>query len=49
MIEMRDVEVALGEVRPSTGPWFEMARNVVLFANQDGTYDELATYLKKHR
>ena len=49
MIEMRDVEAALREVRPSTGAWFEMARNVVLFANQDGTYDELATYLKKRR
>ena len=46
MIEMRDLEAALSEVRPSSGPWFQTARNVALFANQDGSYDELASYLK---
>jgi SpoVK/Ycf46/Vps4 family AAA+-type ATPase len=46
MIEMRDLEAALVEVRPSSGPWFQTARNVALFANQDGSYDELASYLK---
>jgi SpoVK/Ycf46/Vps4 family AAA+-type ATPase len=40
---------ALREVRPSTGPWFATARNVVTFANTDGSYDELAAYLKRHR
>lgn len=49
MIEMRDLDAALREVKPSTGPWFVTARNVALFANADGTYDELAAYLKKHR
>ena len=48
MIEMRDLEAALAEVRPSTGPWFQTARNVALFANQDGSYDELAAYMKRH-
>jgi AAA+ superfamily predicted ATPase len=48
LIEMYDLEAALGEVRPSTGPWFEAARNVVMFANSDGSYDELRAYLK-HR
>jgi AAA+ superfamily predicted ATPase len=37
------------EIKPSTGPWFATARNVVTFANTDGSYDELAVYLKKHR
>jgi hypothetical protein len=34
---------------PSTGPWFATARNVALFGNADGSYDELAAYLKKNR
>jgi hypothetical protein len=29
------------------GPWLETARNVALFANTDGEYDELAAYLRK--
>jgi SpoVK/Ycf46/Vps4 family AAA+-type ATPase len=49
MIEQRDFEQALAEVRPSTAPWFATARNVALFANEGGTYDELATYLKKRK
>ncbi|OLB65802.1 MAG: AAA family ATPase [Actinobacteria bacterium 13_2_20CM_2_72_6] len=49
MIEQRDFERALAEVRPSTAPWFATARNVTLFANEGGTYDELATYLKKRK
>jgi SpoVK/Ycf46/Vps4 family AAA+-type ATPase len=46
MIEMRDLEAAVREVKPSTGPWFDAARNVVNFANPDGTYDELVAYMK---
>jgi SpoVK/Ycf46/Vps4 family AAA+-type ATPase len=49
LIEMRDVEAALGQVRPSTGPWFEAARNVVLFANENGVYDDLLAYLKRRK
>lgn len=45
----RDLEAAAKEVRPSTGPWFATARNVVTFANTDGSYDDLAAYLRKHR
>lgn len=44
-----DLDAALGEIRPSTGPWFATARSVVTFANTDGSYDELAAYLKKYR
>jgi AAA+ superfamily predicted ATPase len=44
-----DLLNALREVKPSTGPWFATARNVALFANTDGSYDELAAYLRKNR
>jgi AAA+ superfamily predicted ATPase len=49
MIEQRDFDLALREVRPSTGPWMSAARNVAMFANESGTYDELAAYLKKRK
>jgi SpoVK/Ycf46/Vps4 family AAA+-type ATPase len=49
MIEMRDLEAAVREVRPSIGPWLETARNVAQFANQDGTYDDLLAYLRRRR
>ena len=48
-ITMRDLSAALGEVRPSTGPWFDTARNVAEFANDQGEYDDLLAYLKRHR
>jgi hypothetical protein len=49
MIEMRDIEAALTEVRPSIGPWLESARNVAMFANEAGAYDDLLDYLKKRK
>ncbi|MEV7625797.1 AAA family ATPase [Actinoplanes sp. NPDC089786] len=49
MIEQRDMEAALQEVRPSTGPWLQTARNVAMFANEDGAYSDLAKYLKKNK
>ncbi|MGY1710934.1 AAA family ATPase [Geodermatophilus sp. SYSU D00758] len=48
-IGMPDLLAALAEVRPSTGPWFDTARNVAEFADEDGTYDELAGFLRKRR
>uniref|UniRef100_UPI001BDDC431 ATP-binding protein n=1 Tax=Pseudonocardia lacus TaxID=2835865 RepID=UPI001BDDC431 len=45
----KDVLRAAREVQPSTGPWFATARNVALFGNSDGSYDELAAFLKKNR
>jgi SpoVK/Ycf46/Vps4 family AAA+-type ATPase len=45
----RDLEAAVKEIRPSTGPWFATARNVVAFANTDGEYDDLSAYLRKHK
>jgi AAA+ superfamily predicted ATPase len=48
-ITMRDFEAALAEVRPSTGAWLSVARNVALFGNADGSYDDLHRYLKRRR
>ncbi|HEX8519040.1 MAG TPA: ATP-binding protein [Pseudonocardia sp.] len=45
----RDLEAAAREVRPSTGPWFATARTVLAFANADGSYDDLAEHLRRHR
>ena len=49
MIGQGDLEAAIGEVKPSLGAWFDTARNVALFANEGGTYDDLAAYLRKRR
>ena len=49
LIGQADLEVAVGEVRPSLGTWFETARNVALFANEGGAYDDLVAYLRKRR
>ncbi|HET9079966.1 MAG TPA: tetratricopeptide repeat protein [Trebonia sp.] len=49
LIGQADLEAAIGEVRPSLGTWFETARNVALFANEGGAYDDLVAYLRKRR
>jgi AAA+ superfamily predicted ATPase len=49
LIGQADLEGAVGEVRPSLGTWFETARNVALFANEGGAYDDLVAYLRKRR
>ena len=49
MIGPPDLVQAIGEIMPSIGPWFESARNVALFANEGGAYDDLAAYLKKRK
>jgi AAA+ superfamily predicted ATPase len=49
MIGTGDLEAAITEVKPSLGAWFDTARNVALFANEGGTYDDLAAYLRKRR
>jgi hypothetical protein len=46
---MPDLLSALRDLRPSTGPWFEVARNVALFANEGGQYDALLAYLRRQR
>ncbi|QXE36890.1 ATP-binding protein [Streptomyces sp. GMY02] len=49
MINMTDLLAAAKEIRPSTEPWFAAARNVAMFANDGGMYDDLLAYLKKKR
>ncbi|MGI4896342.1 MAG: AAA family ATPase [Janthinobacterium lividum] len=48
-VGMGDLKTALSEVRPSTGAWFESARNVATYANSDGTWDDLLAHLRKRR
>jgi hypothetical protein len=49
MIEQRDFETALHDIRPSIGDWFAAARNVAQFANEGVVYDDVVAYLKRHR
>ena len=48
-ITQNDFKRALREVRQSTRPWFEVARNYAMFANEGGVYDDLLEYLKVNR
>jgi AAA+ superfamily predicted ATPase len=45
-LTMKDLLEAAAKVRPSTLEWFATARNYVLYANQEGMYDEVRRYLK---
>ncbi|MGW0842232.1 AAA family ATPase [Streptomyces sp. NPDC002787] len=49
LIGMKDLLAAAKDIAPSTDPWFASARNVAMFANEGGTYDDLIAYLKKKR
>src|SRR5579863_5714605 len=49
LIGQADLEASIVEVKPSLGTWFETARNVALFANKGGAYDDLVAYLRKRR
>ena len=46
MVTMKDFKNALKQVRPSAGPWFSTARNIVAYGNRDGQYDDLAAYMR---
>lgn len=48
-ISQTDFKRALREVKSSTRPWFEIAKNYALFANDGGIYDDLLAYLKEIR
>ena len=48
-VSMGDIDAAMAQVRPSAGQWFDVARNVVEFGNSDGTYDELAKYMRRRK
>ncbi|QIY53451.1 tetratricopeptide repeat protein [Streptomyces sp. RPA4-5] len=49
LIGMKDLLAAAGQIGPSTEPWFAAARNVAMYANDGGMYDDLVAYLKKKR
>lgn len=49
MITMKDLTTALKQVRPSVRPWFEMARNVVTYADPNGEYAELREFMKQNK
>ena len=48
-IRQRDFKGALKDVRASTRPWFEVARNYALFNNEGGAYDDLVAYLRQRK
>jgi SpoVK/Ycf46/Vps4 family AAA+-type ATPase len=47
-IAMSDFARGLHEIRPSTPPWFELARDYARFAAEPGSYDDLVAYLRDH-
>lgn len=49
LMNMQDMDAALKEVRPSTGPWFETARTVVEYSDASGEYEDLRKWMKRHR
>jgi SpoVK/Ycf46/Vps4 family AAA+-type ATPase len=48
-LSQADFKSALKDLKPSTRPWFETARNYAMFANEGGTYDELLDHLRTMR
>ncbi|WP_328944712.1 ATP-binding protein [Streptomyces sp. NBC_00250] len=49
LITTKDLLGAAKQIKPSTEPWFAAARNVAMFANEGGLYDDLLAHLKKKR
>jgi SpoVK/Ycf46/Vps4 family AAA+-type ATPase len=47
-ISMSDFTRGLHRIRPSTPPWFELARDYARFAAEPGSYDDLVSYLRTH-
>jgi SpoVK/Ycf46/Vps4 family AAA+-type ATPase len=47
-IALADFTRGLHEIRPSTPPWFDLARDYARFAAEPGSYDDLVTYLRAH-
>lgn len=46
-IRMTDFDQAFAEVKSSIGPWLQDARNVVMFADSAGKFDDLLAYLRR--
>ena len=45
-IALADFTRGLHEIRPSTPPWFELARDYARFAAEPGSYDDLVAHLR---
>lgn len=48
-IGQKDLEVAMKDLRPSLGPWYDTAKSVAQFANSSGEYDELVAHLRQRK
>jgi len=48
-IGQQDLEVAMKDLRPSLGPWYDTAKSVAQFANSSGEYDELVAHLRQRK
>lgn len=48
-IGQADLLQALGEVTPSTLPWFQSAKSYAEFGGSDRSFTELLTYVRRHR
>jgi SpoVK/Ycf46/Vps4 family AAA+-type ATPase len=48
-ISTHDLRRAISQRKPTTGPWFDMAQNVLAFANRSGEYDDLREYVETKR
>lgn len=48
-INMTDIKSALKEIKPSTTPWMETAKNYAIYANEGGIYDDLLDYMKSQK
>lgn len=46
-INAQDLAASVKDGKASVGPWFEQARNYVLYSNQSGQLDDLADYMKR--
>jgi len=46
-LRTKDLLAAARKRQPTTAEWFATARNYVLHANQAGSYDEIAAYLRR--
>jgi AAA+ superfamily predicted ATPase len=44
-----DLHAAWRQVKPSTGAWFDTARNVATYANGDGSWDDLVQHLRRRK
>jgi ATP-dependent 26S proteasome regulatory subunit len=48
-VTQKDLERARKEISASTRPWFATAHNYALYANEDGTYDDLLGYIRSNK